>query len=294
MITFKRLGSFGRLGNQLFQVALLLGVQAMRGHTAAILKRGIATDLPPEGASPDQKEARPVIELGPLAVSDMLPGLPGDWKPRLTYEEKSFAFDPTVFLQSDDVNFQGYFQTEKYFEHCPEIIRKAFTFKPEIDLPARAYMAGLRSLRPGPWVSVHVRRGDYLKNPHLFTVVSADWCKAAMQWMRPQAGQPTQMAGPPQFLVFSDDIPWCREHLSGGDVTFCTGHSHWQDMATMSLCDHHIISAGTFAWWGAWLNPNPNKMVLAPSPWFQPAMKADIKDILPAGWFTLPETAKVG
>jgi hypothetical protein len=97
------------------------------------------------------------------------------------------------------------------------------------------------------------------------------------------------MKGDRQFLVFSDDINWCRENLEGlasDRMDFVQTGSHWHDMAIMTFCDAHIISASSFAWWGAWLSHTKPGKVVAPDPWF-PAGSWDGRDVVPDRWIKL-------
>lgn len=95
-----------------------------------------------------------------------------------------------------------------------------------------------------------------------------------------------------RFLVFSDtsqDVSWCRANIHGEQISFARGDSDLEDFATMSACDHHIISNSTFSWWAAWLNPAVNKRVIAPSIWSAPQSKVEMltDDLLPTDWIKL-------
>jgi hypothetical protein len=57
-------------------------------------------------------------------------------------------------------------------------------------------------------------------------------------------------------------------------------------MRLMSMCQHHIIANSSFSWWGAWLNANPNKIVIGPKKWFA-CNQFDTSDILPSGWIKI-------
>ena len=88
----------------------------------------------------------------------------------------------------------------------------------------------------------------------------------------------------PSFYVFSDDIAWVKEHIrldNAEYVDWNKGEDSWQDMMLMSKCRHHIICNSTFSWWGAWLNPRKDKIVIAPSQWTQ---NADSQSIVPCEW----------
>ena len=113
--------------------------------------------------------------------------------------------------------------------------------------------------------------------------IGQPYYQRAAAWIRARTARPT-------FYVFSDDPQWCREHLKLGDecvyVDANTGSDSYIDMWLMSGCRHHIIANSTFSWWGAWLNPDPGKLVVAPARWFRdPTL--DSRDLLPATWTRL-------
>jgi hypothetical protein len=115
--------------------------------------------------------------------------------------------------------------------------------------------------------AVHVRRGDYvnLKTATDFHgVLSVNYYRDAMKLV--SAKHPDV-----QFFVFSDDLKWCRENFNIDlPLTFVDNHSAYSsaDLFLMKYCHHNIIANSSYSWWGAWLNQNPNKMVIAPDKWF--------------------------
>lgn len=90
-----------------------------------------------------------------------------------------------------------------------------------------------------------------------------------------------------RIVLFSDDIEWAKQNMqikNGIFVDWNKSIDSWQDMYLMSLCKHNIIANSSFSWWGAWLNTNPNKIVIAPQQW----MKSDSgKDVIPETWIRL-------
>jgi hypothetical protein len=98
--------------------------------------------------------------------------------------------------------------------------------------------------------------------------------------------------GSVRCVVFSDDILWARENLSflGADSVFVDhnqGASAYEDMRLMSLCSHNIIANSSFSWWGAWLNSNNSKVVIAPKIWFGKNKTKASQEIIPKGWIRL-------
>ena len=116
-------------------------------------------------------------------------------------------------------------------------------------------------------VSIHVRRGDYLNGYYFETlgkICDIDYYKRAIALINKEVNDP-------YFYIFSDDPGYVAENLKIENATyvdFNRGRDSWQDMYLMSQCKHNIIANSTFSWWGAWLNTNLNKIVIAPNRWF--------------------------
>ncbi len=132
-------------------------------------------------------------------------------------------------------------------------------------------------------VSLHVRRGDYLQSG-AYVACSGDYYRAALHRV-------TEVTGTsPTIYVFSDDPAWARDNIDLPHekvvVDFNGRDSDYEDLRLMSLCRHNIIANSSFSWWGAWLNANPAKVVVAPKRWFA-ATHAQNPDILPKGWLSL-------
>jgi len=95
----------------------------------------------------------------------------------------------------------------------------------------------------------------------------------------------------PQFFIFSDDISWAKRKLNADDVTFVEENDYqtcYEDMHLMSQCGRNIIANSTFSWWGAWLNENNDKDVIAPQVWVD-GVDIDRVDVLPPTWKTIPD-----
>lgn len=178
---------------------------------------------------------------------------------------------------------EGYWQSEKYFAEIADIIREEFTFKEDQTGQNKEFAQMISSSSS---VSVHVRRGDYVSQPktrRIHHVCGPDYYRRCI-------GEIAGRVGNPHFFVFSDDTRWCRENLQlDYPVTFVNHNgpdkSH-EDLRLMSQCRHHIIANSSFSWWGAWLNSNENKIVLAPKNWFAKTI-IGAEDIVPDGWMKM-------
>lgn len=176
----------------------------------------------------------------------------------------------------------GYWQSEKYFQSHISAIRSDFTFAQPL-LGQNADIA--REISGVCAVSLHVRRGDYVSNSitkATHGVCSVDYYRAAIRHFSTNVLNPV-------FFIFSDDIQWVKDNLKLEStcryIDHNTGTDSFNDMRLMSLCAHHIIANSSFSWWGAWLNPSPQKIVIAPQKWF--ASKVDTRDLIPDSWILL-------
>ena len=130
-------------------------------------------------------------------------------------------------------------------------------------------------------ISIHVRRGDYLKNPQYFDICNTVYYRKAIGLIK----EKTDNA---RFYVFSDDIQWVKENLELPQNTVYVNWNmktdSWQDMCLMSHCRHHIIANSTFSWWGAWLNKNEKKIVICPKMF---SRTENLVNVMPDEWIKI-------
>jgi hypothetical protein len=199
------------------------------------------------------------------------------------YQRHQPGFHSDAAVPRDNTLFVGYWQSEKYFADITEELREELTPTTPVEGQNAVYAATIRDCNA---VSLHVRRGDYASNQQTNTVhglAPLAYYSGAVRLIRERFGDT-------RFFVFSDDLTWCRESLPLDSTTVYVqgndGDRAFEDLRLMSLCRHHVIANSSFSWWGAWLNPNPNKVVIAPKHWFaDPTI--DTTDMLPAGWIHL-------
>ena len=194
--------------------------------------------------------------------------------------EKYFNFDPAILNVKDNIYLDGYWQSEKYFIDIEQIIRKEFTFKND---PTERNREASDAIVTAESVAVHIRRGDYvtLAQANAFHgLCPPEYYQLAVEEIAKQVNKPV-------FFVFSDDIEWVRDNVKLDYKTIFIDHNNpdqgYEDLRLMSLCKHQIIANSSFSWWGAWLNPSPNKIVIAPRIWFRKASQ-DTRDLIPSTW----------
>jgi hypothetical protein len=257
-VTFP-LDEFGKLGNQLFQIAATIGIARRSGCSF-------------------------IFPWWPYARHFEFP-IP---QVRLIRQfqrrtQRTFAYEEITIGRTTEL--RGYFQSERYFAHCADEVRHYFT--PHHAL-AHLLERQFGDLLVAKTCSIHVRRTDYIGDSARPELAAGDYYERAM----------SQFDSDTTFVVFSDDIEWCKKRFRRPSVVFVEALSAVEDLFLMARCKGHIIANSTFSWWGAWLDPNPDKKVIAPSRWFAetPADPAipyrpsrlngfhDTSDLIPPTW----------
>jgi len=166
----------------------------------------------------------------------------------------------------------GYYQSEKYFKHNEEVIKKLFECDKQIlDYIDKKYS---NLISKENTCSVHVRRGDYLKYKDSHYNLPKKYYENCFSIKKDD-----------HFVFFSDDIEWCKDTFKGMDCTFIEKQTDVVDFYLMSMMKNNIIANSTFSWWAGWMNNNKNKRVLAPKNWFGPKNKnLYTGDIIPENW----------
>ena len=190
-------------------------------------------------------------------------------------EKRSSHFDVSVF-KNNVVYLDGYWQNELYFTDIRELLLPELTSSSSISDLGCAY---LESIKNSNSVSLHVRRGNYLNTKNI-NVLDIDYYMKAADYIRKNVEKPT-------FYVFSDDLEWCKNSLGFLDDCIYVDRTQTDvdDLKLMSFCRHNIIANSSFSWWGAWLNQNPKKTVIAPKGWL--LNDPDSSNVILSDWVKL-------
>lgn len=199
--------------------------------------------------------------------------------------EKYFHFDPSVLDLHGHVYLDGNWQSERYFVEIADKIRQELTFK---NAPRGRNAEAVSKIEACLSVSVHVRRGDYVSDARAASIhgpLPPSYYRRGLAFFSDRVNEPC-------FFVFSDDPDWAARTFptefprvvmrqNGPDAPA-------EDLRLMSLCKHHIIANSTFSWWGAWLRPQKDSIVIAPTQWFSPQeqRRRRMQDLIPEGWIT--------
>lgn len=252
-LTFNQLGRYGRLGNQMFQIASTIGIARKNGWNYGF----------PEWKNYDHVDrfgSKEDIDVHKYFVN-RLPTYIGNAPDRFVH----WGYWPITLKGIDDISLSGHMQSEKYFLHCKELIRHYFKMKEEYP--------------DNDCCAIHVRLGDYDDNYH--PRLNMEYYKKAI-WLMPQGTK---------YLLFSDEIDKAADmfygvlnSFPGGNLTLSTIGNTIEDFKLMKSCKHFIIGNSTYSWWPAWLSNQPGKRVVAPAKWFGSIARLSSKDIYCNGW----------
>lgn len=251
----------GQLGNQMFQIAT-------------------ATSLALDNDA--------VVVCPDLAISNKW-NIPTNYKKVFFRVEtvrkgsiKSKYFDPLIIFRpiayKPNMHIEGWFQSEKYFDHHRKEILELFAPSEKI----HTYLT--------------TRYADILSHP----------CTVALHHRCYLKEDPTQTTHPTQtigyfykaiahypedalFVVCSNDIDWCKRNFADipRNFVYIENEPHYHDLFLMSMCKHNIVSNSSFSWWSAYLNVNPDKIITAPKRWFAETSGSDYRDVIPASWISI-------
>ena len=292
MIGYDRLGTNGRLGNQMFQYASLRGIAANNN-----LEFCIPPEDTPNYANYGLFEC---FKLPNVKHTGLIGQAPTGFAPTPgSLDEPGFEFDEELFNNCpDNVNIDGYRQTEKYFKHIEDSIREDYEFKDDIYETCKEYMDQFN----GEIALLHLRRGDNVGRPDWYPIPTIEH----YEYLLDKYFENTPI------LICSDDLDWVKEqelfkddrfHLSETRVyypdTVLNGKGEMEtslvpyyDLCMMTLCNGGIIANSSLSWWGAWLQKNRTNPVIAQDPWFGEKLSFNnLKDLIPEEWIVekIPE-----
>lgn len=258
----------GGLGNQLFQVATAYNIAKKNSDYAEFNFNNSHTPLQGNNVS---KYKNNIFKEFKHSDNILIENF---------FYQKGHAFENIEYKKNLQIN--GYFQSEKFFIENKEDIVKKFKvgIKSEI-LKYENVMLFLASIKNNgkPLVSIHVRRGDYLRFPHIHPVCSLDYYKKSMEIIKNKVGEVN-------FLFVSDDKHWIKENFESLGI-ISPFNDDIEDLILLSNSDHNIIANSSFSWWGAYLNENRNKIIIAPKTWFGISGPQDQEDTIPNEWIKI-------
>ena len=233
----------GGLGNCMFQIASTYAIAKDHGDTCAF----DFSMIPVYQGCPAESYRKTIYKK--------LRRLAGGTRGMPIYREKGYGFNKVPYR--NNMMLVGYFGHEAYFAHHKKDIVELFKHDETIRNIKNKYSQILTNS-----VSLHVRRGDYLKFSKVYVLLTPDYYKRALETIESKAKIHN-------ILVFSDDIEWCKENIKDPRITYIHGEPDYVDLYLMALTNHNILANSSFSWWGTYLNENPDKIVCAPRKWFR-------------------------
>lgn len=258
--------NIGRLGNNMFQISAALGYARKYGYEwAADFGNGLGEPY--------------------SSIHQVFPNLPkSGYGAKLRYHEHLDEFCTLHNTHKNECHFDyhpipnlgpnltltGFYQSYKYFEGHDAEIKKIFELPHWVEYE--------------DYISIHVRRGDYVQHSGSFPPITKDYIDKALSILN------SQNINIKTLLIFSDELQWAKDNLTDYNCLFIEP-GDIKNLSKMASCKHHIISNSTFSWWASYLGHNPNKIVISPSAdtWFGPmaGVKKPVRDLIPHNWIQI-------
>ncbi len=274
----------GRMGNQMFQWALGRAYQKINGtmpifdDSEETIKLGcfnLSKEIKTVKKPLWNKVLRKAIPIRNLRVK--LTKL--NFNIPILQEQAYYQFDTRFLTAKNTRYFKGYFQCEQYFKDVKDKLIDDFTLIKELNKANKQILEQIKSTNS---ISLHFRRGDYLKSSR-WGVLTKTYYQKAIDLIVKETGIT------PTLFVFSDNLNWVKENVKfdydTNYVGINSGKQGYFDLELMKNCKHNIIANSSFSWWAGYLNSNPNKIVIAPMPW-RPFMKSKDEEfqLIPSDW----------
>lgn len=256
----------GGLGNMLFQIAATKSFAIDAGVEASFPNLKAQMKL-----INDDSVYNPSIKHG-FEYETIFEGLLRDSpiNPKLV----KFPFEFIKNTVTDNTIIDGFFQSEKYFNHHRDAILSLLQIPDSVMSVINEKYSHILNTKT---TSLHVRRGDYVRHPNHHPTCGDEYYREAI----------SKIDGETTLVVFSDDIDWCKKNLNYDNIIYIENEKDYIELYLMSLCDNNIIANSSFSWWGAWLNQNNKKIVVGPKQWFGSSITHDDSDILPESWIKI-------
>ena len=275
----------GGLGNQLFQYAAGLALSNKHNTPLKVntnfnsldTSRSLAlTHFNIDVNQADQSEINHLYPSSSLnrKIQSILPT-----SRKSFYKEQKFSFQSNFSQLSSSVYLKGYWQSERYFSSIDQIIKEKYILDPACYKNASDFIQYLPSHES---VSIHVRKGDYLKAPYnaYYAELNNEYYQKATAFLK-------QICPNLKVYIFTDDPSWVKQNLDLGlPFELASGNatnSMFEDFQAMRSCKYHVIANSSFSWWTAWLSAHPDKKVVAPNHWFKNSQQ-DTVDLIPKSW----------
>ena len=251
----------GGLGNQMFQISKSIA-EGLKNNIPVFFRT--SAFIPMEGNQPINYTKNIFRNLN----------FDDSKIPTFRINEQTWSYYETNHIYTEPTEFYGYYQSSKNFLDYKKEIRDLF-------LPTEEFKSKLKKIYPKIFnpnsISIHVRRGDYLGISEILPVIDKTYIDECLR----------QMGEFSNIFIFSNDKEWCKENLNYNNSIVVEGLGDYEELWSMSLCNHNIMSNSSFSWWGSYLNKNINKKIYCPSVWFGSKGEKNYQDIYEDGWIKI-------
>jgi hypothetical protein len=283
----------GGLGNQMFQYAMSRALALRNGADLKLDLSSFCQNIERDyglDAYKIQASIASEIELTQWGLretrwSRRIPDIvKAYWQKDIScYSEPHYQFDPKAMQLCAPIAVNGYWHSYKYFEDYSDIIRSEFMPN---EYFSRKNDAIHDEILDTCSVSIHVRRGDYITDNNYKTI----YAECNQEYYTNAIIYLTDRMEGIRIFIFSDDMNWAKNTFpASSSIRFVDNDNKcrpFYDMYLMSLCKHNIIANSSFSWWGAWLNPYCDKIVITPNNWYL-SENLTTKDLIPSNWIRL-------
>ena len=255
---FVSVNLMGGLGNCLFQIATAYSISIRDSKKLICQKHNTSLVHEPLNHYLDNIFRK-------INFEELVPNAP-------TYREPSFNYNE-IPKTNNDLILNGYFQSEKYFLDYKNEVLELFDINIKIKSRLQSKYKNVLGKKT---CSLHIRRGDYVRLSQFHALQPIDYYQNSVNIIGEEY----------EYLIFSDDVEWCKNNFSFiKNKHFIEGNTNYEDLYLMSICDNNIITNSSFSWWGAWMNKNETKKVIAPKVWFgEKNSHLNTKDIYVKNW----------
>jgi hypothetical protein len=267
----------GGLGNQLFQYAFGRRLAKQRGEELSLNTAGLVND--PAGRAYALAEFN--IKATVINQADSLIMKLAGLITKKVFRRFNIGYNPRL-LDSTASSFEGFFSSYKYAEPIRAELLEELSLAKDFETKYHDLISEMQAVASA---AVHVRRGDYVndaKTKKIHFICDLAYYTQALALIKSKISAPV-------FYVFSDDIAWVKENFPANEkMVFVSGPEakDYEELILMSRCRHNIIANSSFSFWGAWLNQNPDQIVIAPKKWNNRYDK-HYQDLLPSEWLRL-------
>jgi hypothetical protein len=251
----------GGLGNQMFQISAAVALALRNGDSAVFDFEKCYTPL--QGNKSTKYRDSIFKKINETK----------DFVPSKVFNEPKFSYGEITY--QNNILIKGYFQSELYFEDYKEEIINLFYFSDDNLIKLNNFIKEINE-KNLPITIIHIRRGDYLLNSDFHCLCPKEYYLDSIDKL-----------GNCCYIFISDDINWVKKEFKNENFYYFESNDEILDLTLMTIGDNVVISNSSFSWWGAYLNRNKNKTIIAPKDWFGDKGPKDTHTLIPEKWIKI-------